>query len=101
MDLLINKRQTRRSDISGVRADEAAPKDDGPLPTHGDAESPTSEVLLPEEVPAVYCRQCDTCVPLSTTRPLSIHPTSEGPITYFRCEEGHADFYFGSQSPSD
>ena len=87
MDLLINKRRARRSDSRGVRVDEGvlnAP------------ESIISEVLLPDGIPSVYCRRCDTGIPLPATRTLSRHPTSGGLVTYFRCEEGHADFYFDS-----
>ena len=40
----------------------------------------------------VYCRQCGTWVAVSATRELSTHPTSRGPVTYFRCSSGHADF---------
>ena len=93
MDLLINKRRARRSDISGVRADEVVPKGDGSLPKLGDPEPKTSEALLPDEVPAAYCRQCDTWLPLAAVRRLSTHTTSGGLVTYFRCEEGHANFY--------
>lgn len=93
MDLLINKRRARRSDICGGRVDEGVLKGDGPQPTLDAPESRTSEALSPEEVPFVYCRGCDTCVPLAATRMLSTHPTSGGLVTYFRCEEGHADFY--------
>ncbi len=90
---LINKRRARRSDTSGVRADQGVLKGDGPLPALGDPESGAAQALLPEEVPSAHCRQCDTCVPLSAARTLSTHPTSGGLVTYFRCEEGHAVLY--------
>ncbi len=99
MDLLINKRRARRSDISGVRADEVPPKGDGSLPNLGDRESKTSEALLPDEVPAAYCRQCDTWLPLAAVRRLSTHTTSGGLVTYFRCEEGHPNFHVDLGTP--
>ena len=48
----------------------------------------------------VYCRQCATWVAVSATRELSTHPTSSGPVTYFRCSSGHADFDRTSTSSS-
>ena len=48
----------------------------------------------------VYCRQCGTWVAVSATRELSTHPTSGGPVTYFRCSSGHADFDRTSTAPS-
>ena len=99
MDSLINRRRTRRSDISSVRADEVVHKGDGSVPNLGDPESKTSEALLPDDAPAAYCRQCDTWLPLAAVRRLSTHTTSGGLVTYFRCEEGHANFYvdFGTR----
>ena len=96
MDLLINKRRARRSDSRGVRVDEGVLNGEDAQPTLDAPESRTSEVLLPDGIPSVYCRRCDTGIPLPATRTLSRHPTSGGLITYFRCEEGHADFYFDS-----
>lgn len=98
MSLLTSKRRARRSDISGVRADQGALNGDGPLPILGDPDPRTSEALVPEEVPRPpYCRQCDACVPVAAT--LSTHPTSGGLVTYFRCEEGHANVYFSGRCP--
>ncbi len=65
--------------------------------------STASEAADVHGPPVVHCRQCAAWVALSTTRTLSMHRTSGGIITYFRCEAYHTDFYsdcvtrFGAQ----
>ncbi len=78
--------------------------------SNGDA-IPTREKAGPfrfatavDEIPLAYCRQCDAWIPVAAIGSLSIHRTSAGLVTYFRCSAGHCDFYTtksGASAPRD
>ena len=57
---------------------------------------------LEQQAPAVaFCRRCHEHYGLAVTTILSIHFTSGGVLTYFRCPLGHPDFYMGGgQKPN-
>jgi hypothetical protein len=51
---------------------------------------------LAQRAPAeAFCRRCHEHYCLAVTTTLSIHFTSGGVLTYFRCPLGHLDFYMG------
>lgn len=100
MDLLINKRRARRSDIRGVRTSQGALKGDGQRPTLGDPERPRPEEALSsadgltdEGHALVRCQRCGTDHLASAVWTLSTHATSQGVVAYFRCRAGHTGFY--------
>ena len=100
MDLVINKRRARRSDVRRDWADRRILTGDGPQPTLGDPERPRLEEarspvdgLIYGGNALVHCQRCGNDHLASAVWTLSTHPTSEGVVTYFRCPAGHADFY--------
>lgn len=44
-----------------------------------------------------YCRRCHSRYALSDTTILSVHSTSSGIVTYFRCPFGHPDMHWESR----
>ena len=51
--------------------------------------------LAQQVLPETFCRRCHEHYCLAVTTILSIHVTSGGVLTYFRCPIGHLDFYMG------